>query len=94
MSAADEHQPNTLAALTESNRQLNQTIRDLASTIEALRNEMAATYVRKDVLDPQLKEIRSDIESHQNWLVWAQRIVIGAVIVALIGLVIAQRGVS
>lgn len=84
-------QPGILAALAESNKQLTQSIRDLTANIDALRNEMAATYVRKDVLDPQLKEIRGDIDAHQNWLTWAQRIVIGAVFLALLALVIKNQ---
>lgn len=71
---------------------LNQAIRDLTKTLNELRQEMSATYVRKDVLGPQLEEIRADIKSHGDWLLWAQRIVIGAVMLALVGLVVYQGG--
>lgn len=71
---------------------LTQSMRDLGGSIDALRKEMSATYVRKDVLEPQLTEIRSDIKGHSDWLLWAQRIIIGAVVIALLSLVIVQRG--
>lgn len=71
---------------------LTTSIRDLTTTIKDLRVEMSSTYVRKDVIEPQLAEIRSDIASHSDWLLWAQRIIIGAVVVALLALVIVQRG--
>lgn len=63
----------------------------LVDTINGLSARIEATYVRKDVLDPQLQEIRSDIAKHSDWLLWAQRLVIGAVIVALLALVVVQR---
>ena len=71
---------------------LNQNIRDLNTTIRDLQRDFAATYVRKDVIEPQLQEMRQDIESHDNWLVWAQRLVLGAIIIALIGLVVTNGG--
>ena len=71
---------------------LHGSIRDLTTTIEHLRTEMASTYVRKDVLQPQLDEIRGDVKSHEDWLTWAQRIVIGLVILALVGLVVTVGG--
>lgn len=72
---------------------LTQALRDLTAGVEKLRDDMDVIYVRKDVLEPQLKEIRGDIASHSDWLTWAQRIVIAAVILALLGLVLYQGGV-
>lgn len=71
---------------------LRTTLDKLDRTIDGLRQEMASTYVRKDVLEPTLLEFRKDLDSHDNWLTWAQRIVIGAVLLALVGLVIYQGG--
>lgn len=72
---------------------LTRALRDLTTGVEKLREDMDATYVRKDVLEPQLNEIRGDIKSHADWLLWAQRIVIGAVVLGLLGLVLYQGGV-
>lgn len=72
---------------------LTQALNRLASGVDELRKDMDKTYVRKDVLDPQLNEIRGDIDRHADWLTWAQRIVIGAVVLALLGLVLYQGGV-
>lgn len=81
----DEQPPSgTIAALNENIRRLN-------DTILALRDEMVTTYVRKDVYEAEKKEWREDISSLKNWLVWGQRIVIGAVFLALLALVIKQQ---
>jgi len=75
-------------------------LRDLNGTITALRQEMSATYVRKDVLEPQLKALvtadatlATEVKRHADWLTWAQRLVIGTVILAVLALVVVQTGV-
>lgn len=73
---------------------LNQSLRDLTATLESFRMEISSTYVRKDVIEPQLAEIRRDIKGHDDWLVWAQRIVLGLVISGLVGLVLYQGGLA
>lgn len=83
-----EPSPREFERLTASVDKLTAVMEQLP---EKLRAEFAETYVRKDVLGPQLTEIRNDIKGHDNWLTWAQRLLIGAVIVALLSLVIVQR---
>lgn len=65
---------------------LRTTLHELNQTLKALPRDIAATYVRADVLEPRLRNIEDDVKQHGDWLTWAQRIVIGAVIVALLGL--------
>lgn len=71
---------------------LTRALRDLTTGVEKLREDMDATYVRKDVLEPKLDTINSTLKSHGDWLTWAQRIVLGAVLIALVALVISQGG--
>jgi hypothetical protein len=71
---------------------MTQAIRDLTNEMRALPDKIAETYVRKDVLEPRLSEMQKDIDAHSDWLTWAQRIIIGAVILALLGVVISQGG--
>ena len=71
---------------------LRETLDKLDRTIENLRKEMASTYVRQDVYERDLANIREDVKQHGDWLTWAQRIVIGAVLLALLGLVVYQGG--
>lgn len=71
---------------------LRVTIDKLDRTLNALPREMAAIYVRTDVLEPRLKNIEAEVKEHGDWLTWAQRIVIGAVILALISLIIYTGG--
>lgn len=71
---------------------LENAMRDLVSTLNAFRGEIDATFVRKDVIGPQLSGMRKDIDSHSEIFTWLGRIVIGAVVLALLGLVIAQTG--
>lgn len=61
-------------------------IEALTSVVNQLRVEISQTYVRKDVLDPQLVTIRQNIQGHQDWLTWGTRIVLAVVIVAVIGI--------
>lgn len=70
---------------------LTETMRELKDAVKDLRGEIASTYVRKDVMDPQLAEIRRDVAAHSDWLSWAQRIIIGAVMVALLSYVVIQN---
>lgn len=71
---------------------LENAIRDLTGALERHRIEMNTTFVRKDVLEPQLQSMREDIDSHSEIFTWLARIVIGLVVVALVGLVIVQAG--
>lgn len=73
---------------------LTLSIRDLTSSIDTLRGDIASTYVRKDVYEAEKREMQKEIGEHSSWLLWAQRIVIGAVFMALLGLVIYQGGLT
>lgn len=75
----------TISALNENLRLLNETIKNL-------RDEMVSTYVRKDVYEAEQRELRGDVQGLKNWLLWGQRIVIGAVIAGLLFLVIKNGG--
>lgn len=68
---------------------LTQSLRDLTNEVRGLRGEIADTYVRKDVLAPQLDGIRATLAAHSGWFTWAGRIVVGLVIVALVTLVLS-----
>lgn len=71
---------------------LRVTIDKLDRTLDRFRTEFEQIYVRKDVLEPRLKELEtSQEEARQRWE-WAIRIVLAVVIVALLSLVIVQPG--
>lgn len=78
---------------------LETAIRELTGALDRHRVEMAATYVRQDVLDPTLAAITTAMEAlqekvkgHSEAFNWIARIVIGAVVLALIAVVIKQGG--
>lgn len=71
---------------------LNQSIRDLNVSIRELQSKMETTYVRKDVMEPRLLDIEKDVATHQEWFTWLVRIVLAAVILALLGTVLVQGG--
>lgn len=71
---------------------LDRSIRDLTQELRALRAEFATTYARKDVIEPRLDDIEADIKKHADWWDWLVKLVIGAVILALLGVVIHQSG--
>lgn len=77
---------------------LTRTVAELSSTIKDLQTMMTATYVRKDVYerdqtshDHTHQEQQKDITALEGWRDWALRIIVGAVMLALLGLVIVQR---
>lgn len=71
---------------------LEQAITSLTKTIDSFRIEMASTYVRQDVYERDLDNIKDDVEKHDEWLTWALRIVVGLVITALVGIITIQNG--
>jgi hypothetical protein len=72
--------------------QLNQSLRDLNTTIRELQREFAVTYARKDVIEPRVAEIEKDVAKQSGYWDWLVRLVVGAVVVALLGLVITNGG--
>jgi hypothetical protein len=65
---------------------------EMSRTLDTLRLESAAVYARKDVIDPRLQDIQGDLDEVKGWITWAQRIVLGAVLLALLGAVLVQGG--
>lgn len=70
-------------------------IEGLTSVVNQMRVDNAQTFVRKDVLDPKLSAladqidgVRADVQAANDWLKWTGRIVLGAVILAVVGLVL------
>lgn len=72
---------------------LTKSLQDLTSTIKDLRTEMSSTYVRKDVLEPQLSEIRKDVAQHGTYFDWIVKTVGAVIILALLGTILVQNGV-
>lgn len=73
---------------------LEAAIRDLTESMNGLASKIEATYVRKDVLEPQIESIVNAIKAHSSYWTWLVRLVVGAVIIGLIGLLIASGGSS
>lgn len=78
-------------------RHLSNAVEKLTSTIENLPAVMAAIYVRQDVYrsdqrlhDQKHAEQDHEIDSLTSFKEWAIRAVLGAIIVALVGLLLAQ----
>lgn len=71
---------------------LRTTLDKLDRTIDSLRGFVETTYVRKDVLNPQLETIRDRLATHDGWFTWGVRIVLGVVIVGLLTLLFASGG--
>lgn len=59
--------------------------RDLTQTVKDLRAEMSKDYVRKDVLEPTLEGIKTNVKEHDDWITWVTRIVLSLVVVAIVG---------
>lgn len=73
--------------------------RDLRNAIDALRGEIAQTYVRKDVwLEARKNDadaglvLSEQVRSLVSLRDWTVKIIVGTVLLALLGLVIASNG--
>lgn len=85
---ADDNAPMTQR---DANR-LERAIRDLTESMNGLASKIEATYVRKDVLAPELESIWGTLKAHSGYWTWVVRTVVGAIIVALIALLLASGG--
>lgn len=65
---------------------------DMARTLEMFRAELASTYARKDVMDPRIRDLQTDVDEVKGWITWAQRIVLACVMLAMLGAVLVQNG--
>lgn len=72
---------------------LDRSIRDLTAEIKELRAEFASTYARKDVIEPRIADVEADVKRHGDYFEWIVKTVVGAVVLALLGLVLVQNGV-
>lgn len=73
---------------------LSAVVEKLTKTLEELPNRVAEIYVRKDVYQAEQKAQDREIDNLNTMKDWVIRIVLGAVLLALLGLVITQTGVG
>ena len=71
---------------------LTNTLKQLDTTVKEFRQEIRDTYVRQDIYDLTMKDLREDVDGHSEIFTWVGRIVVGAVIVALLALVVTSGG--
>lgn len=65
---------------------------NLTTELRELRVEMASTYVRRDVYQAESSAANQRILSLESFKDWGVRLVLGAIILALLALVIRQGG--
>lgn len=73
---------------------LSAVVEKLTRTLEDLPQRVADIYVRKDVYQAEQKAQDREIDGLNSIKDWAIRIVLGAVLLALLGLVLTQTGVG
>lgn len=71
---------------------LSAVVERLTVTIEKNLDRIERIYVRQDVYHAEQKTQDDKIEGLSSMATWAIRIVLGAVIVAVLGLVVTQTG--
>ena len=75
---------------------LAEAIRGLSADVKELRAEFASTYARKDITDQRFEAVEAKVDSHSSWLNWANRVVLGSILLALVAIAaqaIAQGGI-
>jgi outer membrane murein-binding lipoprotein Lpp len=73
---------------------LTKSVEKLTATIEHLDERMAETYARKDVIVPRIEAVENRQDRHASYWDWLIKLVLGAVILALLGLVLTQGGIA
>jgi SUMO ligase MMS21 Smc5/6 complex component len=71
---------------------LSRVVETLTSTIEKNLERIERIYVRQDVYHAEQRTQDDKIEGLSSMATWAIRIVLGAVIVAVLSLVVTQTG--
>lgn len=71
---------------------LSRVVEKLTTTLEELPQRMAEIYVRKDVYHAEQNAQDKEINGLNALRDWAISIIVGAVMVALLGLVVTQTG--
>lgn len=79
--------------------QLSTAVQKLTTIIEELPERVAAIYVRQDLYDKDQRlhdkthqELETELKGLTSARDWAIKIIVGAVLVALLGLVLSQGG--
>jgi hypothetical protein len=52
------------------------------------------TYARKDVIEPRIEQVENRQDRHASYWDWLIKLVVSAVIIALLGLVLSQGGIA
>lgn len=73
---------------------LSGVVERLTHTLENLPDRMAQIYVRQDVYRAEQNAQDREINGLNSMATWVIRIVLGAVVVAVLGLVITQTGTA
>ena len=80
-------------------RRFEETVDRLADAVTALERRIAETYVRQDVYEAHRRadaqagaELSRQVQSVRSVLDWTAKIIVGAVLLALLGLVITNGG--
>jgi hypothetical protein len=81
-----------IAVLNSTMTQLTSAMKEFTAEIKEVRKDVSDNYVRKDVYGSDQKAVWKMIGSHQRWLVWGQSLVIGAVLLAVIGVALKASG--
>jgi hypothetical protein len=71
---------------------LNSTMQQLIRELQELRGDLKANYLLTKVYESDQKAVWSNIKSHQNWINWTLRTIVGLVIVAMMAVVLHSNG--
>lgn len=78
-----------IAILLERSATQGERMNEMSADLKATREAIATTYATKS----EVSDVREDVRGIKNSLGWVVKIVVGAVLVAVLGLVIAKGGV-
>lgn len=79
-----------LDGFDEKLARLERSTEALGEKIDHLPERMHALYVPRELFTETTNTLERRISTLESWATWAQRLVLGAVILALVGLVVSQ----
>lgn len=61
----------------------------VAAAMDRLSDEIERTYVRRELHDEQMKNLREDLNSQAESIKWANRLAVGSLVTVIVAFVIA-----
>lgn len=82
-----------LDRLAEADVAQTRALERLSTSVDRLSDEVEKTYVRRDLHDEQMKNLRADLAGMADSIKWVGRTVAGGIVAIVVAAVVAYGGI-